>query len=110
MKKKYINIIIGLMAIGGGFAAANLRQWSINNIANSSTCLNILGSSLKTNEKPKLEKNLELSNNELIFYDNFQRNCQLSIKKESKEGFWETFIMYSVISLIGLNIARALKE
>ena len=110
MKKKYINIIIGLMAIGGGFAAANLRQWSINNIANSTTCMNIFYETSKANEKPKLEKNLELSDNELMFYDNFQRNCQLSIKKESKVGFWETFIMYSVISLIGLNIARALKE
>ena len=55
-------------------------------------------------------KDLELSSYELMYYDNFQRNCQSSIKKESKEGFWETFIMYSVISLIGLNIARGLKE
>ena len=98
------------MAICGGFAAANLKQWSIKNIANSSTCLNIFRSSSKANEKTELEKNSEFSDNELMFYDNFQRNCQSSIKKESKVGFWETFIIYSVISLIGLNIARALKE
>ena len=127
MKKKYINIVIGLMAIGGGFAAVHLKQWSINNIADSSTCLNIFYETSKANEKMRLEKrliteeqiekmnkqfgkDLELSSYELMYYDNFQRNCQSSIKKESKEGFWETFIMYSVISLIGLNIARGLKE
>ena len=127
MKKKYINIVIGLMAIGGGFAAVHLKQWSINNIADSSTCLNIFYETSKANEKMRLEKrliteeqiekmnkqfgkDLELSSYELMYYDNFQRNCQSSIKKESKEGFWETFIIYSVISLIGLNIARGLKE
>ena len=127
MKKKYINLVIGLMAIGGGFAAANLRQWSINNIANSSTCLNIFYETSKANEKLRLEKrliteeqiekmnqqfgkDLELSDYELMYYDNFQRNCQSSIKKESKEGLLYTVIMYSVISLIGLTIARQLKE
>ena len=55
-------------------------------------------------------KDLELSDYELMYYDNFQRNCQSSIMKESEEGFWAIFIMYSVISLIGLNIARGLKE
>ena len=115
------------MAIGGGFAAANLRQWSINNIANSSTCLNIFYETSKANEKMRLEKrllteeqiekmnkqfgkDLELSSYELMYYDNFQRNCQSAIKKESKDGFYETAILYSIISLIGLNIARALKE
>ena len=97
------------MAIGGGFTAANLRQWSINNIANSSTCLNIFKSSSKTNDQLRLEKT-ELSDYELMYYDNFQRNCQSSIKKESKVGFWETFIMYSIISLIGLKIANSIKE
>ena len=58
MKKKYINIIIGLMAIGGGFAAANLRQWSINNIADSTTCTNILLSEEVANKKLRLEKRL----------------------------------------------------
>ena len=99
MKKKYINIVIGLMAIGGGFAAAHLKQWSINNIANSTTCSNIFMSSAEANRKLKLEKrliteeqiekmnqqfgkDLELSDYELMYYDNFQRNCQSAIKKE----------------------------
>ena len=127
MKQKYINIVIGLLAIGGGFTAAHLKEWSINNIANSSTCLNIFYQTSKANEKLRLEKrliteeqiekmnqqfgkDLELSDYELMYYDNFQRSCQSAIKKESKDGFYETAIMYSIISLIGLNIARALKK
>ena len=55
MKKKYINIVIGLMAIGGGFAAVHLKQWSINNIADSSTCLNIFYETSTANEKMRLE-------------------------------------------------------
>ena len=115
------------MAIGGGFAAVHLKQWSINNIADSSTCLNIFYETSKAYEKMRLEKrliteeqiekmnkqfgkDLELSSYELMYYDNFQRNCQSSIKKESKVGFWETFIMYSIISLIGLKIANSIKE
>ena len=95
------------MALGGGFAAANLRQWSINNIANSSTCLNIFRSSSKANEKPKLEKNLELSDNELMLYDNFQRNCQLSIKKESKVDFHKE--LYLQIYKLGENFLKFVK-
>ena len=127
MKKKYINIVIGLMAIGGGLAAAHLKQWSINNIADSTTCMNMftwtaednqqyrLEKGLLTEEQikkinQKLEKNSALSGYELTLYDNFQRNCQSAIKKESKYGFYETAIMYTIISLLGLNIARALKE
>ena len=127
MKKKYINAIIGLLAIGGGFTAAHLKEWSINNIANSTTCTDILLSKEVANKKLRLEKrliteeqiekmnqqfakDLELSDYELMYYDNFQRSCQSAIKKEAKDGFYETAIMYSIISLIGLNIARALKE
>jgi len=127
MKKKYINAIIGLLAIGGGFTAAHLKEWSVNNIANSTTCANIFMSSAEANKKLRLEKrliteeqiekmnqqfakDLELSDYELMYYDNFQRSCQSAIKKEAKYGFYETAIMYSIISLIGLNIARGLKE
>ena len=127
MKKNYISIVIGLLAIGGGFTAAHLKEWSINNIANSTTCANIFMSSAEANRKLKLEKrliteeqikkmnqkfaeDLELSDYELLYYDNFLRSCKSAIKNKSRHGFYETAILYSIISLIGLNIARALKE
>ena len=104
MKKKYIHAVIGLLTIGGGFTAANLTQRSINKIADGGTCWNIFASSSKANEQIKLEKslineeqikkinqqlekNLELSEYELMYYDNFLRSCQSAIKKESKVVF-----------------------
>ncbi len=58
----------------------------------------------------KFAEDLELSDYELLYYDNFLRSCKSAIKNESRHGFYETAIFYSIISLVGLNIARALKE
>ena len=116
-----------IMAITGGLTVAYIRETSISNILEDNLCTEIFFDAALENSKYRLDKGLitkeqiekitkelerkrEIDDYELTFYDNYLVSCKRSIENKSKEGFWETFIMYSVISLIGLNIARGFKE
>ena len=54
----------------------------------------------------ELVRKRELDDYELTFYDNYLVSCKRSIENKSKEGFWETFIVMSIFSWIGLYFAN----
>ena len=112
-----------IMAIAGGLTVAYIRETSISNILEDNLCTEIFFDAALENSKYRLDKGLitkeqiekinkelvrkrELNDYELTFYDNYLVSCKRSIENKSKEGFWETFIVMSIFSWIGLYFAN----
>ena len=108
-----------IMAIAGGLTVAHIRKTSISNILEDNFCTEIFFDAALENSKYKLDKGLinkeqiekinkelerkrKLDDYELTFYDNYLVSCKRSIENKSKEGFWETFIVITSFSWIGL--------
>ncbi len=123
----YTSKVLWIMAIAGGFIVANMRQSSISNIVEDNVCSEMFFNAAEENSKYRLEKGLiskeqiekikqelerkrELNDYELTFYDNYLVSCKKLIEKSSKKGFWETVVVFSIFSWLGLYFANKLPE